>query len=79
LNAIVSLWVAIFGLLLLAWMLDQLFDLSWGFSSQSGWAFLAAVGFAGFVWVFSTLILKIVLSYGRRAYGPEPSDEKLED
>lgn len=73
LNATTLSWAALFALLFLVALLDRIAEAGWGFADHL-WGFLGSSAFGLCLWVFGTLIQKLILSYVRHTYGPEPID-----
>jgi len=66
------LWLLFVGAWIGAGLIDVLAGLGWGYRAGDLWAglWLAAGGCA--VWLFTTVIGRVLLGYARRRYGPEP-------
>ena len=73
LNATTLIWSALFAGLFLVALIDRMTASAWGFASHM-WDFLGSSAFGLCLWVFGTLIQKLILSYIRHTYGPEPTD-----
>lgn len=73
LNATTLSWSALFAVLFLVALVDRFTASDWGFASYM-WSFFGSSVFGIGIWIFGTLVQKLILSYIRHTYGPDPTD-----